>query len=174
MTSEPTRHANAVSYHGDESLDPWLADASVSPYMKGRVWVFRSATGREYSNPNGPGLFVPGSFGLAAGLEPDAQHTADSEPEAAEPTHRVNPILLAWRYDRLRLMLSIVAGIVTGGAFLMMAWVMHLAAAHPAAVITTAAGSVILLVTSPGWVVFGVWMDLRHLSQPPQPEPTAE
>ena len=174
MISEPTRHANAVSALGDESLDPWLADDSIRPYVKGRVWVWQPVAGREYSNLNGPGLIVPDSFGLAAGPEPGARHTADSEPEAAEPTHRVNPLLLAWRYDRLRLMLSIVAGIVTGGAFLMMAWVMHLAAAHPAAIITTAAGSVILLVTSPGWVVFGVWMDLRHLSQPPQPEPTAE
>ena len=174
MTSEPTRRANAAFTHGEESSEKRLVYGSTPPYMEGQFWVFRPATGGEYSNPNGPGLFVPDSFGLAAGLEPDAQHTADSEPEAAEPTHRVNPLLLAWRYDRLRLMLSIVAGIVTGGAFLMMAWVMHLAAAHPAAIITTAAGSVILLVTSPGWVVFGVWMDLRHLSQPPQPEPAAE
>ena len=163
MTSEPTRHANTVPTRGAESSDPWLVDDSISPYMKGRVWVWRSATDGEHSNLNGPGLIVPDRFDLTAGLEPDARHTSDEEPEAAEPARRVNPILLAWRYDRLWLMLSIVAGFVTCGAFLMMAWVMHMVAAHPVAIITTAGGGAMLLVVSPGWIVFDAWLESRHL-----------
>ena len=174
MTSEPTRHANTVPTRGAESSDPWLVDDSNSPYMKGRVWVWRSATGGEHSNPNGPGLIVPDRFDLAAGLEPDALHTSDEEPEAAEPARRVNPILLAWRYDRLWLMLSVVAGFVTGGAFLLGSFAVR-GVVHPVVENVFFIGGIALLIWPPAWIVVDTWLQSRRLSKlQSQPEFSTE
>lgn len=171
MTSEPTRRANTVPTRGAESSDPWLVDDSNSPYMKGRVWVWRSATDGEHSNLNGPGLIVPDRFDLTAGLEPDAGRAADDGPGRDEPAAYAS----AWRANRLWLVLSVVAGIVTGGSFLMIAWVMHIIAAHPVAIITTAVGGVMLLVASPAWVFVDTWLEARQLSKlRAMPDPSAE
>lgn len=95
--------------------------------------------------------------------------------EAPAPKRRTNPLALAWRYNRVWVVLSFAAGIVTGGVFLMMAVVMREGGGHPVAIITCAVGSVVLLVTLPVWVIVDTWLETRHLAElPAPPEPAAE
>ena len=112
---------------------------------------------------------------MASDRIPDQPASAgDGEPAAALP-RRANPLALAWRYDRVWLVLSVVAGIVTGGSFLMMSLVMREVGAHPTAIITTAVGGIMLLLVSPAWVIFDTWLDYRQLSKrPAMADPSTE
>ena len=112
---------------------------------------------------------------MASERIPDQTAPAGDGEPAAPPPRRVNPLALAWRYDRVWLALSVVAGIVTGGTFLMMALVMREVGAHPSATIPTTVGGIMLLFVSPGWVIFDTWLDYRQLSKrPAMPDPSAE
>ena len=99
----------------------------------------------------------------------------DGEPAAAPTTRRINPLALAWRYNRVWLVMSFAAGIATGGSFLLMSLVFREVGAHPAAIITTAVGGIALLIASPAWVIYDTWLETRHLAKlPALPEPSTE
>ena len=102
------------------------------------------------------------------GIPDQTAPAGDGETKMAAPKRRINPLALAWRYDRVWLVMSVVAGIVTGGTFLMMALVMREVGLHPPAVIITAAvGGIALLIASPAWVIYDNWLDMRHLAELP-------
>ena len=114
---------------------------------------------------------------MASEMIPDPAARADDAgvPDTPAPKRRTNPLALAWRYNRVWVVLSCAAGIVTGGVFLMIAVVMREVGGHPAAIITCAVGSVVLLVTLPVWVIVDTWLETRHLAElPAPPEPAAE
>lgn len=114
---------------------------------------------------------------MASEMIPDPAARSDDAgvSEAPATKRRTNPLALAWRYNPVWVVLSVAAGIVTGGVFLMMAVVMRAGGGHPAAIITCAVGSVVLLVTLPVWVIVDTWLETRHLAaSPAPPEPAAE
>ena len=114
---------------------------------------------------------------MASEMIPDPAARADDAgvSEGTAPKRRANPLALAWRYNRVWVVLSVAAGIVTGGMFLMMAVVMREVGGHPVAIITSTVGGIVLLVTLPAWVIFDTWRETRHLAKLPAPaEPSAE
>lgn len=114
---------------------------------------------------------------MASDRIPDQTALAgDGQPAASSPPpRRANPLALAWRYNRVWVVLSFAAGIVTGGMFLLMSLVFREVGAHPAAIITTAVGGIALLIASPAWVIYDTWLETRHLAKlTAQPEPSAE
>lgn len=112
---------------------------------------------------------------MASDRIPDQPAPAGDGETGAAPVRRSKRTISAWRANRLRLVLSVVAGIATGGSFLMMSLAFREVGAHPVAIITTAVGGIMLLVWIPGRQFFETWQQSRRISKlQPQPEPAAE
>ncbi len=99
----------------------------------------------------------------------DVATTADvGEPGAAEP------IMSAWRANRLWLVLSVVAGFATGGPFLLGSFAVR-GVVHPVVENVLFIDGVALLVGIPLWQIVETWRQSRRLSKlQPQHEPSVE
>lgn len=103
------------------------------------------------------------------------QNATTAGASGAAPVRRSKRTISAWRANRLWLVLSVVAGIATGGSFLMMSLVFREVGAHPAAITSTAVGGILLLVWIPGRQFFETWQESRRISKlQRRPEPAAD
>lgn len=93
---------------------------------------------------------------------------AGGEPGAAEP------IMSAWRANRLWLILSVVAGLATGVPFLLGAFAVR-GMGHPIVENVLFINGIALLVGIPCWQIVATWQQSRRLSKlQSRPEFSAE